>query len=191
MPTVNRKLQLYMGEKDKGIAVGFASGVAQHLLKRAGEIGDTTLALEAIELYQKVSPKTATSHAVIQSLKEAFDKGEKRRASNDSSRAPYFVGGAVERALSFYKDEQISKRIKPEDKKILSELEARVQDGERRGWRIYSIVTIAGLALGSLFFLQGITGNTITNISNSTANIIGSTLFILGLVGAFFWVKKK
>jgi hypothetical protein len=53
--------------------------------------------------------------------------------------------------------------------------------------------TVAIISLiGGLFFLStNITGNVIGNMTNSTSNIIGAVLLIIGLVGGFFWMRSK
>jgi len=46
--------------------------------------------------------------------------------------------------------------------------------------------------LGGIFFLStNITGNVIANVSQSSGNILGAVLLVVGLVAGFFWVKKK
>jgi hypothetical protein len=46
--------------------------------------------------------------------------------------------------------------------------------------------------LGGIFFLSSnITGNAIANVSQSSGNILGAVLLVVGLVAGFFWVKKK
>lgn len=46
--------------------------------------------------------------------------------------------------------------------------------------------------LGGLFFLSSnLTGNIVGNMTNSTSNWIGGVLFIVGLVGALIYFRKK
>ncbi len=46
--------------------------------------------------------------------------------------------------------------------------------------------------LGGIFFLSpNLTGNVIGNITNSTSNILGAVLLVIGLIGGFFWIKNK
>ena len=46
--------------------------------------------------------------------------------------------------------------------------------------------------LGAIFFFStNITGNVIGNMTNSTSNAIGAIFLVIGLVGAFFWMKKR
>lgn len=67
--------------------------------------------------------------------------------------------------------------------KIREENQRRDLEGKVSG-----IIGVVGLGL-SLFFLSGITGNVIG--SPSTSNILGVALFIIGIVGAFFYFRKK
>jgi len=46
--------------------------------------------------------------------------------------------------------------------------------------------------LGGIFFLStNITGNAIANVSQSSGNILGVVLLVVGLVAGFFWVTGK
>ena len=70
----------------------------------------------------------------------------------------------------------------------ISELEKWVPKFAGPAWVVLAI----GGILGGLFFLSpNITGNTISNINQSLSNVLGAVLLVVGLVGVFFWVKKK
>ncbi len=57
--------------------------------------------------------------------------------------------------------------------------------------RASSSVAIVGLS-GSLFFSSiNFTGNAISNLTQTTSNLIGVCLFCVGLVGAFFYLRQK
>ena len=57
--------------------------------------------------------------------------------------------------------------------------------------KVTATASIVGV-LGGIFFLSNnITGNAIANISQSSGNILGAVLLVVGLVAGFFWVKKK
>ena len=63
------------------------------------------------------------------------------------------------------------------------------QEGLER--KLSAITTILGF-LASLFFLSSnFTGNVISNLTLKTSNIIGTILFLVGLIGAFFYFKKR
>ena len=75
----------------------------------------------------------------------------------------------------------LSKRLKFVKKNRESELEGKFE----------AVASIVGV-LGGLFFLSSnITGNAIANVSQSSGNILGAILLVVGLVAGFFWVKKK
>lgn len=53
--------------------------------------------------------------------------------------------------------------------------------------KVVSILTVIGFT-GALFFLStNITGNVIGNLTNTTSNWLGGILFVLGIVGVYFW----
>ena len=55
-----------------------------------------------------------------------------------------------------------------------------------------AVTSIVLLLLGSTFFtFPGITGNVIGSLPAKTTNLLGATLFIIGLIGAFFILRKK
>jgi len=63
------------------------------------------------------------------------------------------------------------------------------REKQRRGYQ--AVIATLGL-LGAIFFLSSnITGNAIANVSQSSGNILGAILLVVGLVAGFFWVKKK
>jgi len=51
--------------------------------------------------------------------------------------------------------------------------------------------SIIGIVGGLFFLSSNITGNAIANVSQSSGNILGTVLLVVGLVAGFFWVKKK
>lgn len=53
------------------------------------------------------------------------------------------------------------------------------------------IVAILSSIAGLFFLSNNITGNVIGSLNTSTLNILGVVLLLVGLVGAFFWLKKK
>lgn len=52
-------------------------------------------------------------------------------------------------------------------------------------------VAIIGLFGGIFFLSSNITGNAIANMTNSSSNILGAGLLIVGLVAGFFWMKSR
>lgn len=56
--------------------------------------------------------------------------------------------------------------------------------------KISGTTAIIGL-LGSILFLSAnLTGNVISNLSLKTSNMIGVVLFLVGVAGAFFYVRN-
>ena len=53
------------------------------------------------------------------------------------------------------------------------------------------IIAILCLLLGLFFLSPNLTGNVIANLTTKTSNIVGVGLFILGIVGSYFYFKKK
>lgn len=63
------------------------------------------------------------------------------------------------------------------------------------GFKLYSyvllIIVVTGVFGGSLFLSSSITGNVIAEMNSFTANLIGGFLFIIGLIGMFFYIKTQ
>jgi len=56
----------------------------------------------------------------------------------------------------------------------------------------FNLILITGAFLCSLIFLSSnFTGNTILNSSIKTSNVIGALLFIVGIVVAFLYTRRK
>ena len=74
-------------------------------------------------------------------------------------------------------------------KKSTTEDRGQTEGGLRKV--VPSVIAIAGV-LGGLFFLSSnITGNAIANVSQSSGNMLGAILLVVGLVAGFLWIKKK
>lgn len=57
--------------------------------------------------------------------------------------------------------------------------------------KVAAFVGIGSLLFSLLFLSQNITGNVILSNNPTTSNWIGGILFLVGIVGAFFWFKTK
>ena len=55
--------------------------------------------------------------------------------------------------------------------------------------KLPAVIAISGLVL-SLFFLSGITGN-VTGLNNSTQSFLGVVLFVIGVISAVWYFKRK
>jgi len=53
------------------------------------------------------------------------------------------------------------------------------------------VVGVAGLILSLSFLSYNFTGNTIADLSQSACDIVGTSLFCLGLVGALVYVRER
>jgi hypothetical protein len=56
---------------------------------------------------------------------------------------------------------------------------------------ISGIMGIIGILAGIFFLSPNLTGNTISNLTNSTSNFLGAGLLVVGLVAGLFWMKQK
>jgi hypothetical protein len=52
------------------------------------------------------------------------------------------------------------------------------------------VISIAVFVIALFFLSPNLTGNAILNMNKSGSNLIGAGLFVLGLVGLYFWKKK-
>jgi hypothetical protein len=57
--------------------------------------------------------------------------------------------------------------------------------------RLGSTTAIIGLTLATFFLSSNITGNAVANLNQPSLNFIGTGLFLVGLVGAFMYFRKK
>ncbi|MBU4070418.1 MAG: tetratricopeptide repeat protein [Nanoarchaeota archaeon] len=57
--------------------------------------------------------------------------------------------------------------------------------------KVTASIALAGVVSGLIFLSPNLTGNVIGNLSNSSSNIIGGVLFLIGLVGAFFSIRGR
>ena len=61
----------------------------------------------------------------------------------------------------------------------------------RMGGLVSKFLLIVCFLFGIFFLSPIITGNTISNLTNQTSNIIGGGLFVIGIIGSYFWFKKR
>ena len=53
------------------------------------------------------------------------------------------------------------------------------------------IIALTSLVLAIIFLSPNLTGNVIGNMTDSTSNIIGAVFLVIGLVGGFFWFRRR
>ena len=75
--------------------------------------------------------------------------------------------------------------------KNISELEEISPKKENLEKILTSIIGISALTLSLIFLSPTLTGNAIANLTTKTSSIIGGTLFVIGIIGSYFWFKKK
>ncbi len=56
---------------------------------------------------------------------------------------------------------------------------------------VLGIFSILSFIFGFIFLYGNLTGNVISNFTNQTSNIVSVTLFVIGIIGSYFWFKKK
>ena len=54
-----------------------------------------------------------------------------------------------------------------------------------------TLTAIVGIIGGFFFLSSNLTGNAISNLTQSTSNINGAVLFCIGLTASFFWLRKN
>ena len=78
------------------------------------------------------------------------------------------------------------------DTERVYEFEKNELDIHKSGKKGLVGIASAVLMIGGLFFLSpNLTGNAIVNLTTKTSSIIGAGLFIVGIVGSYFWFRKK
>lgn len=53
------------------------------------------------------------------------------------------------------------------------------------------IMNLVGIIVGIFFLSSNFTGNVIGNLTNSTSNILGAGLLVVGLIGGFSWLRSR
>ena len=97
------------------------------------------------------------------------DSSQSQEAKYAAERAKYFIDN-LEEEIGQLKSHEQSKGIES---------------------KVISILAIGSFIAGIFFLSTSITGNVIGNMANSTSNIIGAVLLVVGLVAGFFWLKSK
>ncbi len=116
--------------------------------------------------------------------KENREELEKHREGNLKHYRPYEFALTTNlnelnlKELYSLPDKEVRKRFFRKDKKYRLE-------------KLVSIITISSLTLSILFLSPTLTGNSIANLTTKTSSIIGAGLFIVGIVGSYFWFKKR
>ena len=134
-----------------------------------------------------------------------LDKAAERYLEVD---APYMAGFTYEKlgeldkaakcfkqALNYYsgKTGGYNGRLLSKARESLTRIEAiKRERGLGRLEKVATTMTsIFGILSGLFFLSPNLTGNAITNMTNSTSSILGAGLLIIGLIAGFFWLKAK
>ena len=129
----------------------------------------------------------------FQEAKDMFEKAADSYSSAAQAR-DYYQGAEAEKAVKNY--EKVGRLDKMADiyelghepikaKIIRNKLKSRLEN------RMVAVIATASI-LGSLFFFSSnLTGNIIGNLNQTVSNGIGGILFVLGLVGAFVYFRKR
>lgn len=120
----------------------------------------------------------------------------------EPSRTPWFFDkkvkyerGIIKRKKYSLELKEVIKNVKENGKKLGEIIkEEKREEHEKRHNTIEKIVTlliIGVLTLGLSFYPSNLTGKAISNLDGMTSNIIGVVIFVIVLVVAFWYFKKK
>jgi len=62
---------------------------------------------------------------------------------------------------------------------------------ERKPGKLEGFLVILSLVWGIFFLSNNLTGNVISQFNQTSSNLIGASLFLIGIVGAFFYFRRK
>jgi hypothetical protein len=107
------------------------------------------------------------------------------------------------KACSYYKavfshfvDPGKEKKYKQRYFKTRNTLE-RLEKIKKRKWHglegrtATASVALIGLGAGIFFLSPNLTGHSISNLTQVATNIIGGSLFVIGVIGSYFYLKKR
>ena len=152
-----------LDSEDKIYKLGEARALLEHGYARFPHLGNAILGLKIYEQLGKINIPVVT-------------KGISKTLENIESRP------------EDYKNPRIKEQIKE-----LKEFAEKNASSRRKGIesKVSAGVAIFGL-IGAVSFLSpNLTGNVIRNINFLTSSGIGIVLFLIGLVGSFFYFKKR
>jgi len=121
--------------------------------------------------------------------------GFQRNPLDKESRLKYLeaFNKRVERGIKYLeKKENVTEEEKENLKRILSRSNV-IGDYLRKPSSLeksLAVLSIGSVLAGIFFLSPNLTGNVIGNVAKNSGNILGGVLFILGIVGAFFTLKK-
>jgi len=170
---ISKDWKKYFGEKN-GSAANRAEDMALEIYKKEGRHHREVAELE-LKIAENRGPDSEEGRHLLYNAYERYEiLGDNKTAE-----------ALLKKYIKLLKERKINTEVAEER---LEELRKKKSDLTSR---LSSVIAIAGV-LGGLFFLStNITGNAIANVSQSSGNILGAVLLVIGLVAGFFWVKKK
>lgn len=114
-------------------------------------------------------------------------------SANEKEKLVKGVNKRIERGMKYLEkhpsNENIRymKEILNSSKAIEGKLEGKPSSGLEKS---LSVVSIGSIIAGIFFLSPNLTGNVIGNLTRSSSNILGIGLFILGIIGVFFTLKR-
>jgi hypothetical protein len=151
-------------------------------LKHTGEGGFKTMKA-LVNAFRDVAPEKIVYHAVGTSLKETCLKDkfyERKLRRLGYSPQGIFKSPHPKHGLGLWEG--------PERTWVKEKYQDKPQELEKA---VASIIGISGIVLALFFLSPTLTGNAIANLATKTSSLIGAGLFIVGIVGSYFWIKKR
>lgn len=104
-----------------------------------------------------------------------------------------YMSASANRALASAEDKANFKDVANWVKGVKKSMHLRSGELKQTGLasKVSAVVCIGSFVLSLLFLSPNLTGNVISNITNSTSNILGAGLLVVGLIAGYFWVKNK
>ncbi|MBR9705985.1 solute carrier organic anion transporter [Candidatus Pacearchaeota archaeon] len=165
--------EIYEAEKNRDPkAIGYVQAFAAKELKEAQKIADRIEMSENSYNNENLSI-SAMEHAygAIQ-LYKAIGQDNRNSVINRATKVFGKVADFDAGLAHKFMDKNVNRKRKPLE-------------------HYFGIISLFGFVLGGFFLSPNLTGNAIANLTTKTTSIIGAGLFIAGIVGTYFWIKKK
>jgi hypothetical protein len=189
LPQVKEETEYFLSRGYEYTNPTTAVGYAHLVLKEAAKRGSVEGAKEAIRLYEKFNPKKLTRPGTLKLLDSAAEKRGINTSHDDIYSPEELWGEDFDPEEVWHSNPQAY--IYDEARVIIER--AKRNQPESGGLEKGVTATVAIVSLiGSLFFLSpNITGNTIAALTNSTSNMVGAGLLVIGLISGSFWMKNR
>ena len=63
--------------------------------------------------------------------------------------------------------------------------------GKKLKRKVAKIVSLSGFGSGTVLLSPNITGSAIGNLNQTSSNLIGGILIIIGIIAGFFWLRGR